>query len=86
MATRYQWGNHNPSTEGQTIQWLQDTKGVITSRLLRTDNTMATRYQRGNHKPTTEGQTIQWLQDTKRVITSRLLKNRQYNGYMIPKG
>jgi hypothetical protein len=86
MATRYQRGYHKPFTEGQTIQWLHDTKGVITTRLRRTDNTMATRYQRGNHNPSTEGQTIQWLQDTKRVITSRLLKDRQYNGYKIPKG
>ena len=28
-------GNHKPSTEGQTIQWIQDTKGVITSLLLK---------------------------------------------------
>ena len=40
----------------------------------------------GNHKPSTEGQTIQWIQDTKGVITSRLRKDRQYNGYKIPKG
>ena len=86
MATRYQRGNHKPSTDGQTIQCLQDTKGVITTRLLKTENTMATRYQRGNHKPSTEGQTIQCLQDTKGVITSRLLKDSQYNGYKIPKG
>ena len=31
LATRYQRGNHKPSTEGPTIQWLHDTKGVITS-------------------------------------------------------
>ena len=79
-------GNHKPSTEGQTIQWLQDTKVVITTRLLKDRQYNATRYQRENHKPSTEGQKIQWLQDVKGVITSRLLKDRQYNGCKMPKG
>jgi hypothetical protein len=86
MAARYQRGNHNPSTEGQTIQWLQDTKGVITSRLRKDRQYNGYKIQRDNHTQSTEGQTIQWLQDTKGVITTRLLKDRQYNGYKIPEG
>jgi hypothetical protein len=65
MATRYQRGNQNPYIEGQTMQWSQDTKGVIRIVYRRTDNTMVTRYQRGNQNPYIEGQTIQWSQDTK---------------------
>ena len=62
MATRYQRGNHKPSTEGQTIQWLQDTKGVITSRLLKDrqyNNHKLQDTQSGNHNPSTGEQTIQ---------------------------
>jgi hypothetical protein len=50
------------------------------------DNAMATRYQRGNQNLYIEEQTIQWLKDTKGVIKICISKNRQYNGYKIPKG
>jgi uncharacterized membrane protein len=33
-----------------------------------------------------EGQTTQWQQDTKGIIRSRKAKDRQHNGYKIPKG
>ena len=32
MARRYQRGNQKPQIEGETIQWPEDTKGVIRSR------------------------------------------------------
>ena len=52
----------------------------------RTDNTMATRYQRGTQNPYIKGQTTQWPQDTKWVLRIRTSKDRQHNGYKIPKG
>ena len=52
----------------------------------RTDNTMATSYQRSNQKPYIKGQTTQWPQDTKWVLRIRTSKDRQHNGYKIPKG
>ena len=32
MARRYQRGNQKSQIEGETIQWPEDTKGVIRSR------------------------------------------------------
>ena len=52
----------------------------------RTDNTMATRYQMGTQNPYIKEQTTQWPQDTKEVLRIRTSKDRQHNGYKIPKG
>ena len=72
MVTRYQRGNQKPYIkEEQTIQWSQETKGVIRSRISKKN-----RQHNG-----------QELEDTKGVIRSRISKkNRQYNGQRIPKG
>jgi hypothetical protein len=51
----------------------------------RTDNTMATRYQSGYQNLQIKGQSIQWPKDTKVVIRSCKSKDRQHNGYKIPK-
>jgi hypothetical protein len=66
------------------MQWLQDTKGVIKTRLLKDRQYNGYKIPKGYSKPSTEEQTIQWPQDTKEVITSRLLKDRHYNSYKIP--
>jgi hypothetical protein len=67
------------------MQWQQDTKGVITTRLLKDRQYNGYKIPKGNYNPSTGGQTKQWAQDTKGVITNRLRKDRQYNGYKIPK-
>ena len=87
MVTRSQRGNQNPYIEGQTIQWSQDTKGVIRIRISKDRQYNGHKIPKGgNQNPYIEGQTIQWSQDTKGVIRIRISKDRQYNGHKIPKG
>ena len=52
MAKRYQRGNQNLYIEEQTIQWLQDTKGVIRIRISkknRQHNDQKKKYERTNN-------------------------------------
>jgi hypothetical protein len=100
MATRYQRGNEKSLIEegqtieeGKTIQWPQDTKGVIRSRKSRRERPPLVSC--GLYIIFPSSISDFWLplwylvaiQDTKEVIIGgKSRKDRQYNGHKIPKG
>jgi hypothetical protein len=81
MARRYQRGNQKPQIEGETIQWPEDTKGIVLSLLLFT----ASDYPFGIFWP------LYCLSFDLRLLITPLVSSghcivRQYNGQKIPKG